>query len=66
MTPRALAQILKEFGIRPTSDGQLRGYLRDDFQDAFIRHNALEEDEQAVKPPIKIEPIDIDIDPVST
>jgi hypothetical protein len=61
MTPRALAQILKEFGIsRPTSDGPLRGYLRDDFQDAFIRYNALEEDEQTVKPPIKIEPIDID------
>ncbi len=49
MTPHALSRILKEFGIKPTSNGQFRGYIRADFQDAFIRHNVLVGDDQSVK-----------------
>ncbi len=45
MTPHALSRVLKEFDIKPrhSPNGQFRGYLRADFQDAFIRHNVLEE-----------------------
>tara|TARA_R110000824_G_scaffold28176_5_gene94945 strand:+ start:1025 stop:1579 length:555 start_codon:yes stop_codon:yes gene_type:complete len=40
MTARALADVVVCFGIKPKhrSDGKVRGYLRYEFQDAFIRH----------------------------
>ena len=49
MTPHALARLLKEFWIKSKSNGQIRGYQREYFQDAFIRHNVLGGDEQSVK-----------------
>ena len=49
MGGRSLARLLKEFQIKSKSNGQHRGYQREYFQDAFIRHNVLEGDEQGVK-----------------
>lgn len=49
MTAHALARLLREFQIKSKSNGQHRGYQRDHFQDAFVRYNVLEEDEQSVK-----------------
>jgi hypothetical protein len=60
MTPHALARLLKECQIKSKSNGQIRGYQRDHFQDAFIRHNVLEGDDQSVKHLIKIGLIDTD------
>jgi hypothetical protein len=44
MTPHALARLLQEFQIKSKSNGHVRGYQRDDFQDAFTRHNILKKE----------------------
>ena len=44
ITARALARLLKRFGIKPRSNGKVRGYYREDFLDAWRRYTDLEVD----------------------
>jgi Protein of unknown function (DUF3631) len=38
MTPRSLAKVLANFGIKPTATNGIRGYFRDAFDEAFARY----------------------------
>ena len=56
MTSHALAQRLKEFGIVSKSNGHVRGYHRDRFDDAWVRYDVVPEcphKRQTVKHPSK-------------